>query len=519
MRDQPVVLVDPDAPRGPQVVLCVRKSELLGMRSGMPLAEATSLESSLCAINVQADRDRQALRRLATWSERYTPIIALDEGVTVQGLALDVSGCAACFGGEDRLLEKMEREIRGQGLFPRVVIAPTLGAAWAIACHGMAPATVQNDDLQRVLPRLPVAALRLSPETLATLAHLGIDRIEQLLALPREELPARLGPEVLMRLDQALGRLPEPLAPCRAVPNVQAGYCFPHAVDRLDHLHQVLDHLLERIHHDLETRQEGARGMACWLHFENTPSLPVGLRLYRATRNVQHLSQLMRTCLEQVRLPEPAYGMSLRVTEAGPLRSVQEQFTEPPSPGGLPTLIDSLSCRLGSHAITRAILAPDPQPEFAYRCESVVDSPLSPCGRGAGGEGAKAGRLSTPHPNPSSQRGKGVRPSSHAKGKKLAVPEDRFFPFKGLRPLRVLPKPVEVPVLSVVPDGPPIRFTWGKTSYRIERVWGPERIETGWWRDHDVNRDYYRIATDQGNRYWLFRRRTDGRWFIHGCFD
>ena len=259
--------------------------------------------------------------------------------------------------------------------------------------------------------------------------------------------------------------------------------------------------------------------MACWLHFENAPSLEIGLRLYQATRNVQHLGQLMRTRLEQVRLPEPAYGMSLRVTEAVPLRSVQERFTEPPSPGGVSMLIDCLSCRLGSHAITHAILEPDPQPEFGYRCESIVDaplsrggekpaSPLSPCGRGAGGEGVRAGRLVTPHPNPSPQRREG-----------LSMLDDRFFPLKGLRPLRVLPKPVEVPVLSVVPDGPPIRFTWGETSYRIERVWGPERIETGWWRNRDVSRDYYRIATDQGNRFWLFRRRTDGRWFVHGCFD
>ena len=48
--------------------------------------------------------------------------------------------------------------------------------------------------------------------------------------------------------------------------------------------------------------------------------------------------------------------------------------------------------------------------------------------------------------------------------------------------------------------------------------WGPERIETGWWRGDDVRRDYYVVETDAGTRWWIFRRH-DGQWFVQGCFD
>jgi protein ImuB len=53
----------------------------------------------------------------------------------------------------------------------------------------------------------------------------------------------------------------------------------------------------------------------------------------------------------------------------------------------------------------------------------------------------------------------------------------------------------------------------------VTRSWGPERIETGWWRGQDARRDYYAVTTQLGTRFWIFRRRDDGRWFLHGCFD
>ena len=47
----------------------------------------------------------------------------------------------------------------------------------------------------------------------------------------------------------------------------------------------------------------------------------------------------------------------------------------------------------------------------------------------------------------------------------------------------------------------------------------PERIQTGWWRGRTVGRDYYRVETACGRRFWLFRRLRDGRWFLHGAFE
>ena len=58
---------------------------------------------------------------------------------------------------------------------------------------------------------------------------------------------------------------------------------------------------------------------------------------------------------------------------------------------------------------------------------------------------------------------------------------------------------------------------------RIERlVAGPERIESGWWDDGDVRRDYYVAETVDGRRIWLFREAGDlagdGPVCVHGLF-
>jgi protein ImuB len=87
------------------------------------------------------------------------------------------------------------------------------------------------------------------------------------------------------------------------------------------------------------------------------------------------------------------------------------------------------------------------------------------------------------------------------------------------RPLRVHSPPLPLEVIAVIPDGPPVRFTLQNRQYVIARHWGPERIETGWWRGHSVRRDYYRVEATSGHRFWLFRQLDHGEWFLHGEFE
>ena len=49
---------------------------------------------------------------------------------------------------------------------------------------------------------------------------------------------------------------------------------------------------------------------------------------------------------------------------------------------------------------------------------------------------------------------------------------------------------------------------------------GPERVESGWWDGGDVRRDYYRVATGEGQQAWAFRPAgsSEGPLMLQGWF-
>ena len=105
------------------------------------------------------------------------------------------------------------------------------------------------------------------------------------------------------------------------------------------------------------------------------------------------------------------------------------------------------------------------------------------------------------------------------------------------RPCSLLAHPI--PLAVALGHGPfqqevasaqlPSRLRIGGMVCTITAHWGPERIETGWWQGPSIRRDYYRIETDQGQWWWIFRnlgsqpnQQTASpcyRWMLHGKFD
>ena len=80
----------------------------------------------------------------------------------------------------------------------------------------------------------------------------------------------------------------------------------------------------------------------------------------------------------------------------------------------------------------------------------------------------------------------------------------------------------------LLPDHPPVSFTWRGVRRRVKRADGPERVFGEWWkRDAELAavRDYFRVEDEAGERFWIYRA-GDGedaatgshRWFLHGIF-
>ena len=76
------------------------------------------------------------------------------------------------------------------------------------------------------------------------------------------------------------------------------------------------------------------------------------------------------------------------------------------------------------------------------------------------------------------------------------------------RPVRLLRKPERIETVALLPDHPPVSFTWRGVRRRVRRADGPERIFGEWWKrdaECDSVRDYFQVEDEQGERFWIFR--------------
>ena len=90
------------------------------------------------------------------------------------------------------------------------------------------------------------------------------------------------------------------------------------------------------------------------------------------------------------------------------------------------------------------------------------------------------------------------------------------------RPSRLFARPEKIEAIAELPDHPPRLFIWRNVRHRVARADGPERIHGEWWvseGETNLIRDYYRVETADGSRYWLFRDGPAGQggtWWLHG---
>lgn len=510
-----------------------------GVRPGLPVAEARSLAAAGPPAGgaprasrrapqawhwLESDprADREELRAWAGWCERFSPLVALDETPEPDGLLLDVSGCGPHFGGDAALVRQLVGDLARQGLAARAALAETWGAAWGWARHGpvagepewrgafpagLAPGWLVVDESRRAaFDLLPVAALRLSSATLARLAELGIESIGQVRALPRAALAARLGSEVLLRLDQAGGARGELPVSQRSDEPLVAELDFDDPTHDRRQLEAAWHELLARLRLRLVARGQQVRELVCRL--AATPPVELALRLCEPTLSVRHLSELLALALERRRLPPEVRGLALEITATAPLVDRQRWLVpEAAEPGGdreLAALCDRLTSRLGPAGVLRAELVAEAQPERACRYQEPAL--------------AAAPRRNALGQTTANRGGRRARPTA---GRRRAAVSESPPPDTEprWRPLRLARRPRPLEVWAVAPGGPPERIRWAGREFSLTQAWGPERIETGWWRGTTVARDYYQVELPAGERWWIFRRAADGAWFLHGWFE
>jgi len=452
-----------------------------GLRTGMPATKAQALVPGLIVRDAEPAADAEALERLALWVlQRYAPIAAADPP---DSLVIDTTGAAHLHGGEGAMVNGMVERLTASRIAAHAALADSWGAAHAFARYVARPALViPPGESAKAILDLPIAALRLPRDMVEGLRVLGFERIGELAAKPRAPLALRFGPELGRRLDQAMGRLNEPIDPIRPPDLTEVRRVFAEPIGAPETIARYTGKLVGQLCEALEAKGLGARRLDLLFHRVDNRIEAIRIGTALPARDVKRLTRLLCDKIETI---NPGFGieiMSLVATLAEPLSAKQaiSSLTEEPE-ADVSGLIDTLANRIGEKRLYR----------FAPVASDVPERSVTR-----------------------------VAPTAPDTGE--------AWPDRWPRPSRLLPMPEPIETVALLPDHPPVSFTWRGVRRRVKRADGPERVFGEWWkRDAEISavRDYFRVEDEAGERFWIYRA-CDGEdtatgshcWFLHGIF-
>ncbi|MAQ81793.1 MAG: DNA methylase [Maritimibacter sp.] len=497
-----------------------------GLRAGQPLRDAQAMCPGLITRLANTHADAAFLSALRRWAGKFSPWVAEEPP---EGLIIDLTGCAHLFGGEAELVSQAELDCSDLGLTVQSGIADTVGAAWALARYaGRAPGAVRSGDAidqeapatraraakrrnwerggpppprhgvearggriaaegqtRTALATLPVAALRVDPDTAASLSKLGLRTIGDLIGVPRASLARRFGQPLVLRLDQAMGHTPESVSPARPMFSFAVRLTLPDPIGLDEDVMAAIDRLLPELEKRLVEKGRGARRLRLQLFRADNTMQTIEIGMARPSASPDRIRPLLILKLDEI---DAGYGIDCirieaHVTEPvharqhrGHMDAAAEAMARLNSDMRLDDLIGRLGARIGLERISRAHPADSHIPEkTSHRVAAAWSEP------------AKNWPLP---PTP--------------------------------RPLVMWrPEPVSAPDTP----RPPADFRWRGRSLQATAVSGPERIAPEWWLDEPEwrtgVRDYWQVTADTGERLWMYYAHggaLSAGWFCQGRF-
>ena len=441
-----------------------------GVASGQAVAGAMAICPSIMLFEHDAADESQAIKEAALACLSFTPSVH----VMREGLLLEVQASARLFGGRRALISRIQTTLHDLGLSPAIGVAPTSHGAWLLA-RSIAPrqsAVASSRQLSECLDQLPVALLDQAALHLATLSGIGCRRIGELRTLPRAGVARRFGVALLEEIDRAYGARQESFCWFEAPLEFSARLELIARVETTEALLFGVKRLMTQLAGWLNARRAAIGRLILNLRHERwrasdqaVTSVVIGLS--QPNKDPEHLLGLVRERLGQLVLSSPVEELILSAEEVSLAGDInQELFPTTQSTNvSLNRLIEKLAARLGAASVTRVASQSDFRPERAFS-------------------------------------------SSPAK----AASSSSIMSVAAARPCWLMKQPE---ALSMAGHRP----VYGST---LAFLCGPERIESGWWDDALVERDYYIAENDHGQLLWIYRERhashAAAHWFLHGLF-
>ncbi|XZG68732.1 Y-family DNA polymerase [Chitinibacteraceae bacterium HSL-7] len=301
--------------------------------------------------------------------------------------------------------------------------------------------------------KLPLAVLSLTSPQQQLANQLGLTTVGELAALPRTGLRRRFGEHLALELDEAEGLRPFS-APSFTPPDAFSHRLdFESPIETTALLIRVLENTLPWLEQFLHAHLAHCNTLHLRLQHEDQPDSLYTLRSRRPLMLADDWLQLARERAHRLELPASISALTLTTGALMPLPERSADLFEPQA-DALPRLLDRLASRLGDQALSQPATCADHRPERAGQ-----HGPASGC-------------------------------------------------VQALRPGWLVHPPRQ---LDTTADHAP-----RLAGQQLTVLAGPERIDTGWWDNAAIQRDYYIASSADGCVLWVFHD-TQG-WWWHGIF-
>lgn len=454
------------------------------------------LKKKYHASSFNKELEKEALLKVALWATRFTPVVTPDQLLSGEdsdklffGINLDVTGCARLFGGYPALLQKITTSLLRAEINAQVALAPTLGGAWALSRYGTENnilATPQN--IKKLLSPLPLSALRLDEQIKNQLQELHIYAIGELLLLPKKSLLLRFPPQLVRRLNQALGKEQEPITPIRLPEQLESRVTFRGANTQKEAFEKATRQALKELLKKLENKNHKPSLLEVTIERSGASAVVKTIPLSLPTLEEKHLWRLLQAKLENISLGNGLLQVRIRAQMTTFIEAKHTSYLESSakddSEKTLHQLIDTLVHYLGQDALCEMVCCESHQPENSY----------------------------------------GYTRAHSKENSAQALPDLTALE----RPSVLFETPRPIQAMAVLPDKPPFWIRWENRALHIKAGTGPERIAEEWWekprsspteeKKSNSSRDYFRLQLESGEWVWVYRNLKTSEWFLHGIW-
>lgn len=449
----------------PSVYIVNTAARQAGIRPGTSLASARVLCHKLIVLPRDREKETILIHAIADRLTRFSPSISIHESIDRATIVLEVARSLKLFKGIDSLLERITTTALVDVGINHFGIAPTPLAAEVFshaACRDkLKHQCLTINSLTKALASIDVSHFAWPASINRSLNTLGLKTFGDVIRQPVAGLEKRFGHSFVADIRRALGALSD-VRSCYTPPDFfERHITLGFDTSNVDLLLLPVRDLLGEL--ELFLRFRGAAVNRVFLSLRHGRSHQTHLEFSSrtATRYAARWLLLVRDRLERQALADHVFEIALRAENFVEIADkdldlLRQNESESEH---REELFDRISTRIGSGNLYRVASVSEHRPELAWHANESIKV-------------------------------------SRKRAQKS-------------RPLWILRTPKSLVEMDSRPQ-------YGGA---LTLLAGPERIDTGWWDNKPVARDYFVATNSQHELCWIFRDyRQQKRWYLHGFF-